>query len=51
MAQQTGNCERCDRHTVLITLVNTRDRQQEAHLCESCVKIVIRPRTAWQVKK
>lgn len=42
-------CERCDLPAVAIA--ETKDKKQQAKLCRSCLKIVVRRFSAWKLKE
>ncbi|HEU0004046.1 MAG TPA: hypothetical protein VFQ36_24285 [Ktedonobacteraceae bacterium] len=48
----TQKCARCGRtDQPMQTVYNTLLPRETIQLCASCVRIVIRPTTAWQVKQ
>ena len=44
-------CARCGEQAETQTIYNTAKPSQTSQLCLDCIRIVIRPRTVWQVKK
>lgn len=44
-------CERCGARGPVRIVETTQGEKQQARLCASCVKAVIRPGTNYQVKK